>query len=138
MSLMGTLAKVAIGVAVAKGMKKVMRGGQASQTPQGGGLGSILGQLSKGGAGAGGLGGLLGGLAGGGGTGGSSLDGMLGNVLGNTKAGGGLGGLLDSLGGQSKGGFGERMNQSLENFGQAEQATNQDDVRHDSSSKIRW
>ena len=49
MSLMKTLAKVAIGVAVAKGAKHMMSGGGARQAS----------------AGSGGLGGLLGGLAGG-------------------------------------------------------------------------
>ncbi len=129
MSLMGTLAKVAVGVAVAKGMKKVLRGGQQTgQSPMGGGLGSILGQIAGGGSSAGGLGGLLGGLAGGGASG-SKLDGMLGSVLGNSQAqGGGLGGLLESLGGgQQQGGFGDRVNQSIENFGQDTQTQKDDE-----------
>lgn len=90
MSLMSTLAKVAVGVAVAKGASALMN-------KQGGA------------AGAGGLGGLLGGLAGGGAPGGMSqagagggLQDMLGGLMGGAgggTAGGGLGGLLESLGG---------------------------------------
>ena len=87
MSLMKTLAKVAIGVAVAKGASAMMqkRGGST-----GGGAG---------------LGGLLGGLAGGQGQGGAGLQDMLGGLMGGTQGGGaaggmgGLGGLLEGLGG---------------------------------------
>ena len=87
MSLMKTLAKVAIGVAVAKGADAMMKGSQGG-TSQAGGLGGLLGGLT-GGAGAGGAGGL---------------QGMLGGMLGGGAAGGatgsgGLGGLLESLGG---------------------------------------
>lgn len=113
MSLMSTLAKVAIGVAVAKGAKSMMGGGGASAA--GGGLGGLLGGLTGGGAG-GGLGGMLGGLAGGAsnpGTGqahggahspAGGLEGMLGGLLGGGAAGGavgsgGLGGMLEQLGG---------------------------------------
>ncbi|MEW9918723.1 DUF533 domain-containing protein [Marimonas sp. MJW-29] len=99
MSLMKTLAKVAVGVAVTKGASAMMR-------QSGGGAG-----------GAGGLGGLLGGLASGGGTAprrGSTqaggLEDMLGGLLGGAGSGagdmpGGLGGLLEQLGG-AKGGAG--------------------------------
>ncbi len=127
MSLMKTLAKVAIGIAVAKGVKKMTSGsgnrdqqsggglgsilGQLSKAAgggqSGGGLGSILGQLSQGGASqsGGGLGSILGSLAGaaaGGGSSNSGLGGMLGGLLGGaqqqgSQSGGGLGDLLNSL-----------------------------------------
>lgn len=104
MSLMRTLAKVAIGVAVAKGAKAVM-------------------QNNKSGASGGGLGGLLGGLTGGdnrrstGADGanarsGGGIEDMLGGLLGGTSgtSQGGLGGLLNrfgkSTGGNSSGGLG--------------------------------
>jgi len=83
MNLVGTLAKVAVGVMVSRGVGKMMgRGGSG---------------------GGGGLGGLLGGLTGGGASGGG-LAGMLGSALGGGGAGGGLGGLLGSLGGGQQGG----------------------------------
>ena len=109
MSLMKTLAKVAIGVAVAKGASSMMN--------------------KQGSAGGSGLGGLLGGLAGaaGGGSGGGSpfggthspssagaagggLQDMLGGLLGGgasaTGGAGGLGGLLEQLGGGGASGGG--------------------------------
>ncbi len=95
MSLTGKLAKIAIGIAVAKGVKKMMSGNNNAQS-NGGGLGSILGQLGQaaGGQSGGGLGGLLG---------------QLGQASGNQSS-GGLGGLLGQLGqasgGQSSGGLG--------------------------------
>lgn len=102
MSLVGTLGKIAMGVMVAKGVGKVLKGGAG-----------------------GGLGGLLGGLAGG--NAGSNRDvdmGSLGDLLGgNTQGGsqggaGGLGGLLDSLGGnqadgQAGGSLGGMLNQTF-------------------------
>ncbi|MEX0309479.1 MAG: tellurite resistance TerB family protein, partial [Tateyamaria sp.] len=99
MSLMKTLAKVAIGVAVAKGASAMMnkRGGSAS-------------------AGAG-LGGLLGGLAGGQGQSGAGLQDMLGGLMGGAQGGGsasgmgGLGGLLEGLGGA--GGQGQGLQSML-------------------------
>ena len=105
MSLMGTLAKVAIGVAVAKGAGAMMnnRGGAA-----GGGIGGMLGGLAGAAqGGSGGLGGMLGGLMGGaqGGQAGG-MQNMLGSLMGGAAgggagagAGGGLGGILESLGG---------------------------------------
>ncbi len=92
MSLMKTLARVAIGVAVAKGASAVMKKG-------------------TGGAGGGGLGGLLGGLTGGTsnrGRSGGSLQDMLGGVLGGGAGAGsgGLGGLLNQLGGGKTGSAG--------------------------------
>ncbi len=99
MSLMSTLAKVAIGVAVAKGVGSVMKGraGQAgsgstfggSQSPQasgGTGLEGMMGSILGGqGGGSGGLGDLMGKLGGAGGA--------------SAQSGGGLGGLLNQLGG---------------------------------------
>jgi uncharacterized membrane protein YebE (DUF533 family) len=121
--LMSTLAKVAIGVAVAKGAGAMMnKGGGASQA-SGGGLGGLLGGLagassaSAGGAGglqdmlgglmgggsqagAGGLGGLLEGLAGAqGGQQGGGLQGMLGGLTGGGAQGGGLQDMLGGLAG---------------------------------------
>ena len=124
-SLMKTLAKVAVGMAVAKGVQS-MSGG--SRRTAGGGLDNILGELTKaagGSSGAGGLDGLLGSLSGSkGGTGGAGglddllgtlagsamgtsstgqidIGGILGGVLGNTAPNnsglGGLGGLLEGL-----------------------------------------
>ncbi len=90
---MKTLAKVAIGVAVAKGASAKMKGGQGGTSQAGGGLGGLLGGLTSG-AGAQGAGGL---------------QDMLGGMLGGGAAGGatgsdGLGGLLESLGGGAQGG----------------------------------
>ncbi len=121
MSMAGTLAKVAIGALIAKGVSGAMTGGGA-----GGGLGGLLGgALSKAG-GAGGLGGMLGQQGqqgqqqGGGGLGG--LGGLLGGALSGQQGGqqgGGLGGLLDSLGGgaqqggQGGGSLGDLLNSAL-------------------------
>jgi uncharacterized membrane protein YebE (DUF533 family) len=130
MSLMKTLAKVAVGVAVAKGASAMMRQSQGGGSAGGGGgLGGLLGGLagSAGGsvgsaqrhggahspaAGSGGgledmLGGLLGGGASGGGAGG--MPGGLGGLLeqlggGSGGAGGGGGGLGGLLGGLASGG----------------------------------
>ena len=103
---MKTLAKVAIGVAVAKGAKAVMNRG-AGGTSQAGGLGGLLGGLTGGGASAQGgglqdmLGGMLGGSAQGGSVGQGGLGGLLENLGGaqGASAQGGLGGLLGSLAG---------------------------------------
>lgn len=128
MSLVGTLAKVAVGAMVAKGVSGALRGGGA-----GGGLGGLLGGLT-GGAGGGGLGGMLGGQQGGqqGGQAGGGLAGGLGGLLSGQQQGGqqqtgaaagGLGGLLESLGGAQagqqapqqpqQGGFGDLFNNAL-------------------------
>lgn len=111
MSLMKTLAKVAIGVAVAKGASAMMknRGGGRAQS-SGAGLGGLLGGLAggaQGGASGGGLQDMLGGLMGGGqgsARGGGGLQDMLGGLMGGAQSGGGvgtggLGGLLENLGG---------------------------------------
>ncbi len=123
MSMMKTLAKVAIGVALAKGAAGIMKKsggardqsgsgglfGNATQRQAGSGggleemLGSILGGQAGGGASqsAGGLGGLLEQLGGGGqarsGSGGGLND-LLGGLAGSVQqGGGGLGGLLGGL-----------------------------------------
>ncbi|MEM8652334.1 MAG: DUF533 domain-containing protein [Pseudomonadota bacterium] len=111
MSLMKTLAKVAIGIAVAKGVGGMMKGG-SSGGKGGGGLGDLLGGLaggqSGGQSGGGGLGDLLGGLAGGSGRGGSGAGGLgdlLEQVAGRSGgAGGGLGDLIGGLAGAAAGG----------------------------------
>jgi len=96
MNLVGTLAKVAVGVMVSRGVGKMM-GGSTSR---------------------GGLGGLLGGLVSSGlNRSGGGLAGMLGSALSGSTASGGLGGLLNSLGsgqqGASGGGLGGLLNAAL-------------------------
>ncbi|MEL6451381.1 MAG: tellurite resistance TerB family protein [Pseudomonadota bacterium] len=106
MSLMKTLAKVAIGVAVAKGASAMMKNRSGAATAgagTGGGLGGLLGGLAGGQTGAGGAGmqDMLGGLMGGGAGGAAGLQDMLGGLMGGAQGGtsAGLGGLLESLGG---------------------------------------
>lgn len=130
MSLVGTLAKLAVGAMVAKGVGSAMRGGSSNT---GGGLGGLLG---------GALGGALGGnqQSSGGGLGGSSGGlGDLGALLGGNSAGGaspggagGLGGLLESIGGggqptnaqaPSGGSLGDLLNSALTGQQTAPQAT---------------
>ncbi len=116
MSLMKTLAKVAIGVAVAKGAKAMMEKGAKGSSVQAGktgGLGGLLGGLMEQ---TGGQSGTSRNHAGAHSPGaGGGLEDMLGGLLGGsgaarTSAGGGmpggLGGLLEQLGGGSKGGSG--------------------------------
>ena len=128
MSLLGTLAKVAIGVAVAKGVSGLASGQRTARptggaAPEaGGGLGGIFGdRFSPGAAG---------------GSGGSMPDlGELGRILagrGGAAAGssGGLGGLLEGLSQASRprgnievaapktGSLGDLLNQSLDGFGE--------------------
>ncbi len=89
MSLMGTLAKVAIGVAVAKGVSSLSKGspaGGAGRSASAGGLGDIVG-------------GLLGGATGGSRQGGKPAGGS----RQSGKTAGGLGDLLDELGGAGRG-----------------------------------
>lgn len=129
MSLVKTLAKVAIGMAIAKGTKSVLGGGASGNSGGGladalggmlggakstaggaaGGLGGLLGSITNGqqSGTSGGLGGALGGMLGGnagssnGGT--NPLEGLLGSLTGQGSSpmgqAGGLGGLLDGLGG---------------------------------------
>ena len=127
MSLLRTLATVAVGVAAARGARSLAnRGGRDDRRRDGGGglLDSLRGQDDSRSGGSGGLGALLGGggtqgRAGGGlgdlleEFGGSGALGGLGGMLGGGAAGGALGGLL---GGGNRGGsaaFGRRLNQSL-------------------------
>ncbi len=93
MSLMRTLAKVAVGVALAKGASSMAKGAQGGS----GGLGGMLAGMAGGGAGGsgGGLADMLGGAGGAGGLG--ALLG--GGAQGGGLAQGGLGGLLEQLGG---------------------------------------
>ncbi|MBX2882622.1 MAG: tellurite resistance TerB family protein [Granulosicoccus sp.] len=113
MSLVGTLGRIAVGIALAKGVGKMMGGGR-SGGGLGGGLGGALGGALKGGGSGGGLGGLLGGALGGGqqSPGGGGL-GDLGALLGGNQpqqgggaggVSGGLGGLLESIAGGAAGG----------------------------------
>lgn len=98
MSLLKTLAKVAVGVAIAKGVGGMMKRGAGGQAPGG----RMPGQANTGGSG-GGLGDLLGQLGGGqGGSQGGGLGDLLGRLGGaqGGQGGGGLGDLLGQLGGQ--------------------------------------
>lgn len=115
MSLVRTLAKVAIGIAVAKGVGAMMnRGGTSKPGGSGGGLGD--------------LGGLLGGGSSPGtSNAGTGLEGMMRDALGGGGASGsgggmgGLGGLIEGLGGmggltKGSGGFGEKLNDAFTRF----------------------
>ncbi|MEP1353205.1 MAG: DUF533 domain-containing protein [Tateyamaria sp.] len=111
MSLMKTLAKVAIGVAVAKGASSMMKSRSGAQTAGAdAGLGGLLGGLAGGAQGGGaGLQDMLGGLMGGaqGGAGAAGLQDMLGGLMGGAQGGTvGLGGLLENLGGAGSAGGG--------------------------------
>ena len=106
MSFVGTLGRIAVGVAVAKGASKMMSGNRGGS---GGGLGGILGSALGGGSrsGGGGLGGLLGGLSGAGGSSsGGGLGGLLSSITGGSggSSAGGLGGLGGLLGGSAAAG----------------------------------
>ncbi len=128
MSLMKTLAKVAIGVAVAKGVGKMVNPGRASAgTRRGSGGGGIFGDTySPGNAG--------GASRGGSGTG---LEDLMGSILGGKAGGnagsmGGLGGLIEGLtgakaGAPSGGSFGDKLNQTFDRFGEPEVAPTQDE-----------
>ena len=108
MSWMGTLAKVGMGVMVAKGVGKMINNRGAGGGGGAGGLGGMLGGMMGGQGGGGGLGGMLGGAMGGGQGGG--LGGMLGGAMGGgqQRGGGGLGDVLGGLmgGGAAAGGLG--------------------------------
>lgn len=163
MSLMGTLAKVAIGMAVAKGVKSMTSGsassggglgdllgqltGGGSSSSSGGGLGDILGQLGGAKGQSGGIGDLLGQLTGGSAksarSGTSGLEDLMGGVFNKAPqsggAVGGLGGLLDSLAGSKAdagtgaGGLGDMLNQSFERFGEPEAAPS---VQQDATAAV--
>ncbi len=150
MSLLRTLATVAIGVAAARGARalsdRANSGGAGStsgrRTGGGGGLLDSLRQNTGGqrGTGSGGLGDLLGGGSGGrsgGGLGGlleefggSGALGGLGGLLGGGAAGGALGGLLNGMAGRASGNqpdFGRRLNQSLATGGEPDDPPTQDE-----------
>lgn len=121
MSLLRTLAAVAVGVAATRGVQALAnRGGQQERRASGNGLlDSLRGQES---AGAGGLGQLLGGGGGASGGlgglmeefGGSGALGGLGGMLGGGAAGGMLGGLLGGGGASDRQpAFGRRLNEAL-------------------------
>lgn len=131
MSMMRTLAKVAIGVAVAKGASHMMKnaggagglggllGGMNTSSAGGAGLDDMLGGLLGGGAGgAGGLGGLLDGLAGGGARGGAGgLQDLIGGLAGAGGAGALLGGLAQQMGQRpqtANAGFGQVLNSAFD------------------------
>lgn len=151
MSLVGTLAKVAVGAMVAKGVGGMLKGGGAGgglggligsalggkQGQQGGGLGDLLSGAAgqRGGGGLGDLlGSALGGASGGQRQGGGGLGDLLGAALGGQQgsaAGGGLGGLLDALGGGQKqaggqgggGSIGDLLNSALQGNAQPSNPT---------------
>ncbi|MEL6196361.1 MAG: tellurite resistance TerB family protein [Pseudomonadota bacterium] len=122
MSMMGTLAKVALGVALAKGASALMsrggtgQGGVLGAAPSGGaggtggGIENMLGSLLSGGgpSGQGGLGGLMDALGGGarGGASGGGLNDILGGLMGGALPGGQSGGQSGGLGGAQSGGQG--------------------------------
>lgn len=126
MSLVKALGKIAIGIAVAKGVSKMSDKGNTTSTggsrSTGGGLGGLLGSVlggSGGGLGGGGLAGALGGMLGGQqnnqqdnlqpgqqGSQSTGRSGDLGALLGGKSSGGmagGLGGLLESFSGGARG-----------------------------------
>lgn len=123
MSLVKALAKVAVGVAIAKGVNEVAKSRA--------GKGSILDGLKQGST-----------------TGGSrgGLEGMLGQVLSGRSggaAGGGLGGLLESLSQASRpggappqstpprrGSMGDLLNQSFERYGEPETTPSREEEEH--------
>lgn len=136
MSLMKTLAKVAVGVAVAKGAKSMMNrdsaGGSAS--PNQGGLGGLLGGLGQSSGSTarnptqrgGGIEDMLGGLFGGTGGGSGGLGGIL-EKLGGSGGKGGFGGLLGGLAGAlgaSKGGGGGMLDGADETLRRAPETNN--------------
>ena len=102
MGMIGTLGKLAMGYAVAKGVGKMM--GRSGAGNGGGGLGGLLGGLMGGGAG--GAGGGLGDLGAllGGNQQAPQGDGGVGGSAGGSA--GGLGGLLESIGGGGAAGSG--------------------------------
>jgi uncharacterized membrane protein YebE (DUF533 family) len=123
MSLVKTLAKVAVGIAVAKGVNEVAKSRA--------GKGSILDGMKQSSA------------TGGGPRGG--LEGMLGQVLGGRRGGasGGLGGLLESLshasGSQAgpssgssprRGSLGDMLNQSFDSYGEPENPPSRNEEEH--------
>jgi len=120
MSMMKTLAKVAIGVAVAKGLGKMVQGKQTGQTTAGRtGGGGIFGDTYSPER-----------QTAGGKTGG--LEDLMGSILGGKAGGqsgtmGGLGGLIEGLtkggaGSPTQGSFGDKLNQTFDRFGEPDVA----------------
>ncbi len=129
MSLLRTLAKVAVGVAVARGARALVNRGDREERRSGGnglldslrgqefggagGIGQLLGGRGSSGGAGGGLGGLLEEF------GGSGALGGLGGMLGGGAAGGLLGGLLGGNGNTDRQpAFGRRLNESLRTGGE--------------------
>lgn len=121
MSMLGTLAKVAAGVMVARGVGKMIQNRSGGGSSSGGGMGD--------------LGGMLGGMLGGGAQGRSLPTSTrdLGGMLGGGGAGGGLGGLIDALKGggaqqmgagtppkPEQGGLGDLLNSAFDKYGEPE------------------
>ncbi|MBA4491937.1 DUF533 domain-containing protein [Paracoccus sp. S1E-3] len=115
MSLMKSLARVAAGVLVAKGMSTMMKNARSPQTSTGGTPssrrtgGGLLDQILQGtqsrgqsGTSGGGLGDILGQVLGGGTSGGGAGTGRRYGRPNSTGASGGLGGILDQLGGATR------------------------------------
>ena len=121
MSLLGTLAKVAIGIAVAKGVGGMMKRGRAGQpqtTGSGGGLGDLLEQLGGGSGSGGGLGDLIGNAPRGRSDAGGNLGEIFGDFVKDAKP--------DR---ENNGSFGDIFNQSLERQGEPDiQPTRQQEV----------
>ncbi|PIB22899.1 hypothetical protein BFP76_10260 [Amylibacter kogurei] len=132
MSLVGTLAKLAVGYAVARGVKSVIGGGGAAKSGGGSvfggsasgqstGLEGMMDSITGGSTGTtgastgGGIGDLLGQLGGGKSAGGiGDLLGQLGGGASGSGGAGGLGGLLGQLGaGSAAGGLGGMLNDAL-------------------------
>ena len=110
MSLMRTLARVAMGVAVAKGASALTRNARAGTS--GTKLDDLMGPGSRSGASGGGLGSLLDNLQNKGATQRRtqpSSKGGLQDMLGGLAGAGGIGGLLGGLAGGSAGGFGKTL-----------------------------
>lgn len=140
MSLVGTLAKLAVGYAVTRGVKSVIGGGSSKRSSGGG---SIFGGQSGGTTG---LEGIMDGLTGGRSTGRTTSGGGLGDLLGQLGGmsggstggnagglGGALGGILGGLGGTqstSTGGLGGLLTEALSGGGQLQTQTTDEDEHH--------
>ena len=110
MSLMRTLARVAVGVAAAKGASALARNARAGKS--GTMLDDLMGPNAKSGSAGGGLGGLLDSLQNKGATQRRTQPGSSGglqDMLGGLAGAGGIGGLLGGLAGGSAGGFGKSL-----------------------------
>ena len=128
MSLVGTLGRIAVGVALAKGVGKMVsnaRGGGAG-AGAGGGLGGLLGGVLGGGSGAaagqspsaggglGDLGALLGGKSGGAGGMTGGLGGLLESMAGGAGASAGTGNTMNDVQAPVGGSLGDLLNSALQ------------------------